>query len=677
MKGIPVSDVRNFAFLGHTGSGKTTLVDAILHKVGIADRAGSTADGTSFSDWTDEEKERKISVYAKPFDAVVTTTAGTKFEVVMLDTPGYLDFYGQVVAAASVADAALVTVDAAAGVQVGTNRSWRLGVQRELPRGIVITAIDKDNADFESTLVSIQDVWGNRCLPVTLPAPDRKSVVDVLTGENVPEAMKAAIDAAKTALVEAAVETNDALMEKYLGGETLPPAEIAAGLRRAVLNGTLYPVFATAGTQEVGLDALLEGLFRLFPSPIDRPAKDADGNPVAPEASAPFVGQVWRSITDPYVGQLTLVRVYGGTLKADSEVFNSTREQKERIGSLLMVNGKKQETITDAEAGDIVALAKLKHTQLNDSLCASGKTVSMPPIRFPKPVTAYAITAKNQGDEDKLANGLHRVADEDPTLKVERNSETHEMIISGMGDIHLDIAVDRMKKRNNVEVVLSIPKVAYKETVTSTGEGHYKHKKQSGGRGQYGEVYLRVEKKSPADEDWFVNKIVGGAIPGNFIPAVQKGLVEGMTKGSVAGYPVIDAKVVIYDGSYHDVDSSEIAFKIAGARAFKDGMSKAHPVLLEPIMKVTIMVPEQFMGDVTGDLNHKRGRILGMGSEDGMQVLTAEAPMAELFKYSSELRSITGGRGTFELEFSRYDVVPSNIAQKIVAASAKEKEEDD
>jgi elongation factor G len=332
--------------------------------------------------------------------------------------------------------------------------------------------------------------------------------------------------------------------------------------------------------------------------------------------------------------------------------------------------------VEEARAGDIVALAKLKDTHMNDSLCAPGSSIRFEPIECPRPVVAYAVYPKSSGDEDKLANGLHRVAEDDPTISVERNAETHELILSGMGDVQLSVAVEHMKKRSNVDVDLTTPKVAYRETINGKAEGHHKHKKQSGGRGQYGEVYLRVEPKASDDEEWFVDEIVGGAIPSGFLPAVQKGLLDGMTKGALAGYPVRGVKVRVYDGSYHDVDSSEVAFKIAGARALRDAMSKAKPVLLEPVMKIRVYIPEQYLGDITGDLNHKRGRILGMGSEDGMQVLEAEVPQAEIFQYSSQLRSVTGGRGSFELEFARYDVVPSNVAQKIIAEAEKEKEED-
>ena len=668
MKDIPVADVRNFVLVGHTGSGKTSLVDALLYQLKVNDRLGNPGDGTSAADWTDEEKSRKITIWAKPFDAVWRPKGGKALRLVMLDTPGYADFYGQVVAATQVADAALIAVDATAGVQVGTVRAWKRCEALGLPRAIVVTGLDKENADFDGIVASLQELWGTRCEVATFPTEDKKGVVDALSGTD------ARSEEIRARLTDAAAESSDELIEKVLGGEALTADELSKGLKASVAQSKFMPIFAVAARQQTGLEELIAGLGRFLPSPAERPAKDAGGKEVDPSAGAPLAAQVWRSINDPFVGQLTMARVWGGTLKEKSELYNATKEQKETVGTVYFLNGKKSEAVPEAQAGDVVALAKLKATGLNDTLCAPGKPIQMAPMAFPKPVVAFAVHPKNQGDEDKLGGGLHKVAEDDPTIHVQRNDETHELIISGIGDVQIDTAMERMKNRSKVEVTLSTPKVAYKETVTAKGEGHYKHKKQSGGRGQYGEVYLRIEPKAAGAEHWFVDGIVGTSIPRNFLPAIEKGLVEGMTRGAVAGYPVVNTMVTVYDGSSHDVDSSEIAFKIASRTAFKDGMSKAKPVLLEPIMTVRVTIPGEFMGDCTGDLNHRRGRILGMDSEDGMQVIVAEAPQAEMFKYSSELRSMTGGRGSFEMEFNRYDVVPSNVAQKIVAEAAKNKQ---
>ena len=674
MKDIAVADVRSFALMGHTGSGKTVLTDALLLKMGINDRLGSVDAGSSMSDSTVEEKERKISIFSSPFSGSHKTGTGRQIAVNVIDTPGYMDFYGQVVAASRSVETGLIVVDASSGVQVGTRRAWKLAVKQGLSRAIVITGLDRDNTDFAKTLEDVQTAFGNNCVPVVLPAADG-GVVDILGVKHAPDDVAAQVEEIKGSLVELAAETDDTLIEKFLGGEDLSPDEIGLGLREAVSSGGLVPVFVCCALKDLGVSELLDGAARLLPSPEANARKDNHGEPIPCGASDPFVGLVWRTVNDPFVGQLTFLRVMGGTIKSDSEVSNSAKDVKERVGSLLLVNGKKQVSVDSATAGDVVAIPKLKHTTVGDTLCTVGTSVTCRAINFPSPVMFQAVTAKTQADEDKIGLALTRVCEEDPTLYVDRNAETKEVVLQGLGDVHIDVTVGLMKHRSNVEVLLSTPKVPYRETVTGQGEGHYKHRKQSGGRGQYGEVYLRVEPMLPADEDWFVNAIVGGVIPHNFIPAVQKGLLEGMQTGSVAGYPVEGVKASLYDGSYHDVDSSEVAFKIAGSRALREAMSNAKPVLLEPIMEVKIAVPDDCMGDINGDLNHKRGRIMGMGVDDGVQVITAEVPQAELFRYSAELRSMTGGRGSFEMKFERYEQVPANVTQKIVAAAEQEKEQ--
>lgn len=673
MKDIPVANTRNIVLVGHTGSGKTTLLDAILFKLGVNDRLGSVSAGTSAADWTEEEKERKISVWAKPFTAPYIAKDGSKVNFVFVDTPGYADFYGQMVGATAVADAALLVVDASSGIQVGTTRAWRRLEALGLPRGIVITGLDKENADFDKTLAGIQEVWGRKCVAIELPTHDRHEIIDIIE-DSIPGELNAEAEKAKNILEEDAAEENDALLEKYLGGEHLTHDELVGGLRVAVGRGHLVPVFEVEALQGVGVSQLLEEVYHLFPSPLDHVMSDADGTPVPTAPEAPLAAQVWRSVNDPFVGQLSFLRIFGGTLKSDTEILNVTKGQKERIGFVHVVNGRKDISVNEAHAGDIVALPKLKFTATNDTLAAPGRATGFAPIVFPNPVMAVAVAPKTSGDDDKIGVGLHRLADEDSTLRIERNTETKELILSGMGDIHLDVAVTRMKKRSNVDVVLSTPKVPYKETITMRAEGHYKHKKQSGGRGQYGEVYLRVSPMPAGETEWFEDALVGTNVPRNFLPAIHKGLQEGMQRGVLAGAPVVNTKVTIYDGSHHEVDSSEIAFKIAAARAFTDGMNKAKPSLLEPIMAMKITVPDRFMGDVTGDLNHKRGRILGISSEDGMQVIEAEMPQAEMFRYSSELRSITQGQGSFEASFARYDNVPAHVAQKVIAEAQKNKQ---
>ncbi|MBA4386754.1 MAG: elongation factor G [Verrucomicrobia bacterium] len=675
MNDIAVSDVRNFVFLGHTGSGKTTMVDALLFKLGVNDRFGSVAAGSSMADYTEEEKARKITIFAKPFNGTYKTKAGKSINCVFTDTPGYMDFYGQVMAAMKSADMGVVLVDASAGIQVGTSRVWKALEKQSMPRSIVVTGLDKDNTEYSKVMNDITQTYGKKCVPVVIPLPGGKGVLDLLTAKEVPADVADVAKDAKGRLMELAAETNDALLEKYLGGEELTADELSKGLVTAVASGSLVPVFVCMALKDVGLVEFLEGASRLFPSPLAREIKDAEGNLIPVAASEPFVGFVWRNVNDA-VGQVSLIRVLAGTLSNDAEIFNASKGQKERIPSLLVINGKKQAAVASATAGDIVAIPKLKVTSANDTVCAMGKKTVCDKIVFPNPVMIMSVTAKTQNDENKIGPALQRIVEEDPTLRFERNKETKETLLMGLGDVHIDVAVGLMRSRSKVEVTLATPKVPYRETVTSLGEGHYKHKKQSGGRGQYAEVFFKVQPKRSTDEDSFEDAIVGGAIPGNFIPAIQKGLAEATVAGGLAGYPVQDVKVTVYDGSFHEVDSSEIAFKIASIRAFRDGMLKAKPVLLEPIMTVKVAIPDHFMGDINGDLNHRRGRILGIGNEDGMQVITAEVPQAELFRYAAELRSITGGRGSFEMEPNRYDIVPSNIAQKIVAAAAANKKEE-
>jgi len=673
LKDIAINDVRSFVILGHTGSGKTTLCDAVLLKMGLTDRQGLVSAGTSVSDFNEEEISRKSTVYAKVFSGVYAD-GGKKNQIVMIDSPGVDDFVGQVICACRAVNSALISVDASSGIQVGTTKMWRRCLAMGLPRGIVVTGLDKENASFSKAVAGIQNTLGPKCIPVTVFAEGK--FVDVLAGNNIPASVKELVETSRNALIECAAEGDDALLEKYLGGEKLTDEEIQKGLRRAVLKGSLIPVFAVMALKNEGIAELLKKIVAIFPSPGDDPVKDAQDKPVNPAPDAPFVGHVWRIVTDPYAGKLAYVRVCGGTLKENTEVINVAKGHKERIGALLIPQGKKPGTGSEAKAGDIIALPKLKNTAMNDVLCAVGHKAEFPPIAFPHPVVSMAVLTKEQSDEDKIGMALARVAEDDPTLKVEHRVDTNEIVISGMGDAHLDVALAIMKRRSNVTAEYRVPKVPYKETVTALSEGHYKHKKQSGGRGQYAEVYCKVAPKKP-DEEWFNDAVVGGVIPRNFIPACEKGFLEAMPHGVLAGYPVVDVKVTVYDGSYHDVDSSEIAFKIAAARALREAMSKAKPVLLEPIMTAKVMVPEQFMGDINGDLNHRRGRILGVEVDDGVQVIIAEVPMAEMFRYCSELRSITGGRGSFEMSFARYDIVPSNIAQKVIAGAEKVKEEEE
>jgi len=674
MKNIPVSDVRNFVLLGHSQSGKTTLADALLHRLGVSPTMGSVDDRSSLSDYNPEEKERKQTIWCKPFTGTYKTTGGLDVQIVFIDAPGFVDFYGQVVAGSRAADNALIVIDAASGVQVGTQRAWKRCDELNLPRGIVITGLDKENTDFQETVAAIQEAYGSHCIPVLLPGPGLSAEYSVLTSTDIPDELKETVSEVKQSIIESAAETDDTLIEKYLAGEELTAEELVGGLHHAVNGGTLIPIFAVAAKQEFGVTELLEAICRYFPSPADCGAKDIEGNDISVGEDQPFSGFVWKSVHDPYAGQLSFVRVVSGTITPDSEIANATRDEKEKISTLLGINGEKQDPIESARAGDIIAIPKLKSVRVNDSLCGAGQKIVSTPIAFPQPVVFHAVIAKNTGEEDKLVTGLTKMADDDPTIILIKNAETGDLILSGLGDVQLDIAIQKMQKRQHIELELHTPRVAYRETITSIGEGKYRHKKQSGGRGQFGEVYLRVEPIPDGDDEWFVNKVVGGAIPSNFIPAVEKGLVEGKQSGSIAGYPLEGVRVTVYDGSSHDVDSSEVAFKIAASRALREASGNAKPVLLEPVMELKITVPGEFMGDITGDISHRRGRMLGMETEGALQIITAEAPQSELFKYASELRSITGGRGSFEMQFIRYEQVPSNITQQIVKSAEAQKE---
>ena len=673
MKDIPVSNVRNFAVFGHSGSGKTTLVDALAFKFGLNDRQGSIDNGSSVSDFNDEEKERRCSIFAASFSAGVKGKDGKPYGFVFTDAPGYLDFYGQVISAGIAADTGLFTIDAVSGVQVGTRRAWQAGATAGLKaRAFVVTGLDKENANFAKALESIRTTFGNNCVPVTAPDATGK-IVEIFGNGALPDDLQEY----KEQLIECAAETDETLIEKFLGGEPLTDEEVSKGLKQAVAEGILHPVFAISAVKGVGLDELINGIIHSFPAPTERVYTDVKDQQIKADPTAPFVGFVWRTMVDPFIGQLSFVRIISGTLKPHTELINTSTGGKESPSSFVTIVGKKQTPLVEAGPGEIVAIPKLKATKTGNTLTSGGAGNVMPPIPFPNPVMYMAISAKTQADEDKMGTALNRLCEQDPTLIVEKNTETKQMVLKGLGDVHIDVAVKLLKSQSNVSVDLSTPKVPYRETVTALGEGHYRHKKQTGGRGQFGEVYLRVDPLLPGEEEWFLDEIVGGSIPNNFKPAVQKGVVEGMLAGSVAGYPVQNVKVHMYDGSFHDVDSSEIAFKIAGSRALRDAMSKARPVLLEPIMNVQITIPEQFLGAVNGDLTHKRGRVLGLEVNGGDQIITAEAPLAELFKYAAELRSITGGQGAFDMTFARYDVVPSNVAQKVVAEASKNAKADD
>lgn len=664
---VDTSKIRTVAVVGHASSGKTSLIDAVLFISKTVTTHGRVTNGTSAADCLPDELERKITIHTKTFHC-----QWEGHRITLLDTPGFADFFGDTLAAIRAADAAIVVVDGVGGIEVGTRRIWRMLDAMKKPRLVFVNKLDRENGDFFRCVEQIQNAFGKNCVPFELPLGKESGFSKVLNLRTTPEAevpaeLRDQFHKAHEALEEAAAEQDDKLLEEFLGGQALTLEEITKGTHVGVARSTTVPIYCGCAEKEVGVRNLLEGVTALLPSPDDLgPAATEDGGGVEQKASAPFSGFVFKATVDPYAGHLAYVRVISGTLKPDLDVLNATRGGKERIPQLLSMQGKAQTIVAEAGPGEIVALAKLKDTHINNTLCDPAKPVKFPPIEFPKPVMSYAVHPHTTKDEEKISVALHRLVEEDPTFHMVRNPNTKELIISGMGDQHLAVVVDNLKKRLGVNVDLSTPKVDYKETITSYGDAHYKHKKQSGGHGQYGEAYVKIEPRERGKGFEFASEVVGGAIPRNFIPAVEKGCVEGMQAGVVAGYPVVDVRAIVYDGSYHDVDSNEISFKIAGLHAFKEAMQKARPALLEPIMNVSVYVPDQYMGDITGDLNHRRGRILSVESADGMQAIKAQVPQAELFKYASELRSMTGGRASFEMEFSHYEQVPQHITQKVV-----------
>jgi elongation factor G len=671
------SKVRAVAVVGHASSGKTSLIDSTLFMAKAVPTHGRVANGTSVADCLPDEIERKITIHAKPLHC-----KWQDYQVCLLDTPGVADFYGDTMAAIRAADAAIVVIDGVNGVEIGTRRIWKLLDQMQKPRLIFVSKLNKENSDFFRCIEQIRSAFGKNCIPFELPVGKEAGFSKVVNLRTTPETevpaeLRDQFKSAHDSLEEAAAEQDDKLLEQYLGGQKLTDDEITRGARAGVASGAKVPIYCGCAEKEIGLRELLDGVTVLLPSPLDRgPVSAENGEKVEPKADAPFSGFVFKVTVDPYAGHIAYVRVCSGMLRPDLDVVNASRGGKERVPQLLKLQGKTQTIVGDAGPGEIVALAKLKDTHINNTLCDPARKVVFPPIRFLQPVMSFAVHPHTQKDEEKISLALHRLIEEDPTFHMERNPNTKELVILGMGDLHLAVVVDNMKRKLGVNVDLSTPKVDYKETITGRGDGHYKHKKQSGGHGQYGEAYIKVEPMERGKGFEYVDEVVGGAIPRNFIPAVEKGCVEAMLGGVVAGFPVVDVRAIVYDGSYHDVDSSEISFKISGLHAFKDAMSKARPVLLEPIMNVTVYVPDQYMGDITGDLNHRRGRILTVESADGLQAIKAQVPQAEIFKYSSELRSMTGGRGSFEMGFSHYEQVPQHIAQKVVAeAQAAKKAE--
>jgi elongation factor G len=673
--------IRNVVLLSHQGAGKTSLAEFMLFTAGAIQRLGSVADGTTTSDYDPLEGERRMGIN---LSLLPIQWQGMKLNVI--DAPGYADFIGEARSGLRVTEGAVIVVCAASGVEVGTEQMWSDAEKANLPRLIFVNKMDRDNADFFSTLKAIQAKLSPKCLPLQLPIGSQKDfqgIIDLVTMKayigadskeaEIPSALREQAEASREKLVETAVEVDDELINKYLEGKAISNEEIFVAIRKSTIAGKLVPVFVGAALKGMGIKQILSGICDYLPLPEEKGAIVAKnvstGNQeeIKPDAESPLTCLVFKTTADPYVGKLSYFRVYSGVISSNSQVWNANKNSMERIGQLFAMLGKNQQTVPQVAAGDIGAVARLSLTTTGDTLCAREHSVILPGIEFPKANFSMAIQPQAKTDLDKMSTVLPRICEEDPSLQTHREADTNEFIISGVGDNHLEITREKIRRKFGVEVKLDPPMVPYKETITMSTKAEYKHKKQSGGHGQYGHVFLELEPLPRGRGFEFAKKIVGGSIPQNYIPSVEKGVNEAKQEGVLAGYPVVDVKVSLYDGSFHAVDSSDIAFKIAGAQALKKGLSQGQPVLVEPIMKLTITVPEMYTGDITSDLNTKRGRVLGMNPGNGINVIEAQAPYAELLRYALNLRSLTQGRGSFVMGFDHYEEVPAHLSQKIIA----------
>jgi len=681
---VSTKDIRNIVLLAHSGTGKTTLTENLLFKGGAISKKGSVREGTTVSDYGDDEKSRKTSI-----NLSIAYYEADGVKVNILDGPGYLDYMGEVVAGINVADAAVLLIDATHGIEVGAGKFWKLSQRLNLPGMIIINKMDKDNANFAKVLENVRKTFGKKCVALYYPnatGASFSSVANLLTKEGIDALEGDAKDEAEmlsNEMTESVAESDDALLEKYLDEGELAAEDLNKAFRTGVDSGKIIPVIPASMETGIGMTEIMDVIKKYMPSPEDRPpveieSDNADENlqvvTIEPKEDAPFSAQIFKTISDPYAGQISIFRVRSGKAVTNQTVRNSSKNTPEKLGQLFYLRGKEQLQTPFAVSGDIVCAAKLKNTDTGDSLSEDKKPVKFKNINFPEPAISFAITPKSRSDEDKISVALGKLMAEDPTFKMMLDKQTHELVISGMGELHLKTVIKRLKARYGVDVEIGTPKVAYKETITSDGDSKYRHKKQSGGAGQFAEVWMRVEPIERGSGFEFVDEVVGGAIPKQLIGSCEKGVKQALVDGTVAGYPMIDVKATVYDGKTHPVDSKDIAFQIAAAHAFREACGKAKPVLLEPIMNVELTVPEENMGDITGSLSSRRGRVQGMDSEGGMQLVRAQIPLEEMYKYANELKSLTAGRATYTMSFSHYEAVPSNVAQKIINESKKAKE---
>ncbi|BBB49211.1 elongation factor G [Pelolinea submarina] len=682
MKEYSSKNIRNVALVSHSGSGKTVLTEAFLHFTGATTRMGKIEEGNTISDFDEEEVRRTISLYSTVIPVEYKDT-----KINLLDTPGYTDFVGEMISALSVADSAMIVVDSVSGFEVGTEIAWNYCNKFELPRFVIINKMDRENADYKKALDSIQTNSETRLLPIQLPIGEKqdfKGVIDLLsmkafkvgakTGEEIPADLKAEAEDARTAVVEAAAEGDDSLLEKYLEGGELTGDEIARGLAAVVQSGSFIPVLVAAGNAEIGIAPLLDSIVQLMPSPLQAKPVTAQGKAgdevLKADDGGPIALYVWKTTADPYVGKQTYFRIFSGSLSSDTRLWNPIKEIEERFGGLYIPRGKEAISVSAIHSGDIGIVPKLSETATGNTLCDKAHPLTLPTPEYPNSLYQVAINPKTQADSTKISPALTRLCEEDMTLSWHQEPSTHQTILQGMGDQHIDVVIRRAETKLQVSLTTELPRVPYRETITKKAQAMHRHKKQSGGSGQFGEVWLRIE---PIEGDFeFVNAVFGGAIGNNYMPAIEKGIRNVMKEGILAGFPVSGIKVEVYDGKEHPVDSKPIAFESAGREAFKLAVKDAGPVLLEPIMNVKVIVPEENMGDILGDMNSRRARVQGMDTDKGHSTVSAKVPKAEMLRYTTDLRSLTGGRGIFEMELDHYEVVPAHVAQGVIDARQKE-----
>ncbi|MDO8794169.1 MAG: elongation factor G [Vicinamibacterales bacterium] len=690
MQVYEAASIRNVAVVGHGGCGKTQLISSLLFAAGAVNRLGRVDDGTTVTDFDDESIARRHTLASA---LAYAEWRGLKLN--LIDTPGFANFLTDARSALRVVEAALVAVDGVAGVEVQTEKLWNEAAALGLPRIVTLNRMDRDRSSLPRTLEALQSHLDRAIVPVQLPIGEEKAfsgVVDlvamkaftfapgstaVMQEGEVPAAMAADAAVARERLIEMVAEADESLMERFFAEGTLTQVELTAGLRNAVVAGRLFPLVCTSGSAAIGLQPLLDLIAAVVPSPAERPLPtlDASGNAsaVAAADAAPYSAFVWKTIADQFAGRITMLRVGSGVLKSDTTIHNATRDSSERLGHLLALQGKTQTHVPTLQAGDLGAVAKLKETTTNDTLAEKATSVRYAPIIFPEPVLAYAIEPKSRGDEDKISTSMHRLQEEDPTINYTRDAQTHELLIAGQGQLHIEVTVAKLRRRFGVEVLLKPPRIPYRETITAATEAHGRHKKQSGGHGQFGDCKIKVEPLPRGSDFEFVDDIFGGSIPRQFIPAVEKGIQDARIRGYLAGYPMVDFRATVFDGSFHAVDSNELSFKMAGSIAFKDAMTRARPTLLEPVMHVEVYAPNDFAGDLMGDLNGRRGHIDGMETRGHTTVIKARVPMSEMLTYEQHLTSATGGRGSYHMEYSHYAEVPHTLQTKIIAHAKAER----